>query len=91
MRDPLDTGDLWPRARQVQRLYGISYSTVLDWAKRYDCAILVDREDDNGAKPGGKEYRFWRPALDYARARDTGAADDERKEMRILGQRFFEP
>jgi hypothetical protein len=81
-----DTGDLWLYTPQVARLYGVSERTAQWWASRYDCAIDVPRDD-----VGGTQKAFWRPALDYARAEDTGPAADERRDMRIFSQRFFEP
>jgi hypothetical protein len=80
-----DTGDLWLTTSQVQRLYGVSERTAQWWATRYDAAVAVPRD------VGGIEKQFWRPALDHARAGDTGLAAEERREMRILGQRFFVP
>jgi hypothetical protein len=81
--DPCDTGAIWLTTPQVQRLYGVSARTAQWWATRYAVAIDVPRD------VGGIEKRYWRPALDHARAGDTGEADAERREMRTLGQRFF--
>jgi hypothetical protein len=84
MSDTLDTGDIWLDSAQVERLYGVSRRTAQQWATRYDCAIDVPRD------VGGVEHRYWRPALDHARAGDTGAAADERREMLSFAPRLFE-
>jgi hypothetical protein len=85
MSDTTDTGALWLTTDGVVAVYGVSERTAQWWASRYDAAIDVPRP------MGGTEKAFWRPALEHALAGDTGAADDERREMRIFGQRFFEP
>src|SRR5262245_22864412 len=58
-----DTGDLWPRTPQVEAIYGVSERTAQWWAVRYDCAVMVPREDD----AGGWEYRYYRPVLKRCR------------------------
>jgi hypothetical protein len=91
-----DTGDLWWDMARAGAYLGKDYRgrdkrAVQDWVARHDVAHPAPRERSDGTRIGGTENRVWAPALKADVAGDTGLASEERRNMRILGPRLFEP
>ena len=92
MSDTSDTGDLWWDIPRFAQSRDTEIRAAQAWVERREIAgrpvaIRVPRD------VGGDKLMIFEPLLkaETQTPRDTGLVADERREMRILGQRFFEP